>query len=152
MAILKNLEPEIIFMEGNALVPAKAVCYKRDSDGNVIEVIKPRTHNFENQLKNKIKNQLIGISMFPTQKEVFVSIRYGVNSEIEYNSLDLDNRAKTILDALKDVVYEDDKQVKLLVTDKFFLKNTKDCYYTFSVKILTPKVEGLLQKNLAKVR
>src|SRR6185436_18035522 len=108
--LIKALEPEIIHMEGNDLVPAKAVCYKKLEDGTVEERVKPRTHNFENELKDKMRSELSGISMFPTDKYVFISITYGLNSSNEYKKLDLDNRAKTMLDALKGVVYNDDMQ------------------------------------------
>ncbi len=149
---LLSLQPDIIHMEGNALVPAKSVCYKRDKDGKIIEVIKPRTHQFENNLKGKIKSELTGVSIFPTKKEVFISITHWINSKTEYNSLDLDNRAKSIMDALKGVVYDDDMQVKILITDKHFLKNHNENYFIFSVKILNTRTEKLLLNNLARVR
>jgi Holliday junction resolvase RusA-like endonuclease len=136
-------------MEGNALVPAKAVCYKKENDGSIIERTKPRTHQFENNLKAKMKQELEGVSMFPTKDYVFLSIIYGLNSSNEYKKLDLDNRAKTILDALKGVVYEDDMQVKVLLTDKIFLEDEPESYYQFSVKILDKRSEILLYKHLS---
>jgi len=149
--LIKALEPEIIHMEGNDLVPAKAVCYKKLEDGTVEERVKPRTHNFENELKDKMRSELSGISMFPTDKYVFISITYGLNSSNEYKKLDLDNRAKTMLDALKGVVYNDDMQVKVLLTDKIFLENKPESYYQFSVKILDKKTEKLLYKHLSRI-
>lgn len=149
--LIKALEPEIVHMEGNALVPAKAVCYKKLDDGSVEERVKPRTHTFENELKEKMKKELSGISMFPTDKYVFVSITYGLNSNNEYKKLDLDNRAKTMLDALKGVVYKDDMQVKVLLTDKIFLENKPESYYQFSVKVLDKKTEKLLYKHLSRI-
>jgi len=148
---IKALEPEIVHMEGNALVPAKAVCYKKDANGGITETIKPRTHEFENELKEKIKKELTGVSIFPTKEYVFLSITYGLNSSSEYKKLDLDNRAKTILDALKGVVYEDDMQVKVLLTDKLFLEHTSESYYKFSVKILDKKTESQLYKHLSRI-
>lgn len=148
---IKALEPEIVHMEGNALVPAKAVCYKKKENGDVVETVKPRTHEFENSLKEKMKKELEGVSLFPTKEYVFLSITYGLHSSNEYKKLDLDNRAKTILDALKGVVYEDDMQVKVLVTDKIFLENTPESYYRFSIKILDKKTEKLLYKHLSRI-
>src|SRR3989338_5988397 len=133
---IKALEPEIVHMAGNTLVPAKAVTYKKAEDGKVTETIKPKTHEFENGLKEKMKHALKGVSLFPTKEHVFVSITHGLHSSNEYKNLDLDNRAKTILDALKGVVYDDDKQVRVLLTDKIFLENTPESYCRFSVKIL----------------
>lgn len=148
--LIKALEPEIVHMEGNALVPAKAVRYKEEYD-SVVERIKPRTHAFENDLKEKMREELKGVSLFPTKKYVFVSIIYGLNSSNEYKKLDLDNRAKTILDALKGVVYLDDAQVKVLLTDKIFLENKPESYYQFSIKILDKKTEKLLYKHLSRI-
>lgn len=148
---IKSLEPDVIYMEGDALVPAKAVCYKEDENGNFTERIKPRTHEFENTLKNRLKKELANESLFPTKDYVFLSITYGLNSISEYKRLDLDNRAKTILDALKGVIYEDDMQVKVLLTDKIFLENQQENYYTFSVKILKKKTEKQLYKHLARI-
>ena len=56
------------------------------------------------------------------------------------------------MDALKGVVYEDDRQVKILLTDKIFLKNSSESHFIFSVKILNTKIEGDLQKQLEILR
>ena len=149
--LIKALQPEIVHIEGNTLVPAKAVCYKKEDDGSITERTKPRTHQFENGLKEKMKEELKGVSIFPTSKYIFLSITYGLNSSNEYKKLDLDNRAKTILDALKGAVYEDDMQVKVLLTDKIFLENKPESYYQFSVKILDKKSEKLLYKHLSRI-
>jgi Holliday junction resolvase RusA-like endonuclease len=151
---LKSLEPELTHLEGNVLVPAKALSYKMASDGSVAEVIKPRTHKFENDLKAKLKAQFQKqkVTTFPTKKPIFVSIRYGLHSKNEFEALDLDNRAKTILDALKGVVCEDDCQVKILLTDKVFLEKNSESYFLLSVKILNNNVEKILEKRMAKLR
>ena len=148
---LHRLQPEITHTEGNSIVPAKAVGYTRDVDGNIVEVIKHHTHQFENQLKGKMKSELEHLPSFPTKEEVFVSISHGLHAAHEYRDFDLDNRAKTILDALKDAVYEDDKQVKVLLTDKMFLKDQQESYYKISVKILDRKAESMLDKHLSQI-
>jgi len=150
--MLINLQPDFEFMEGNALVPAKALEYKTDINGNIIEVVKPRTHIFENKLKAEVGKLLEKVKIFPTKKEVFVSVTYAINSEREYNGFDLDNRTKALFDALKGVVYDDDSQVKILVADKLFLKNSSEFYYKFSIKILSPRIEKLIRHSLEKVR
>lgn len=136
--IIDELKPEIKHLMGHTIVPAKAFSYKRDSKTNkIIENIPPKTHEFENYLREDLKKALKGVSLFPTKKEVFVVITYGINSEKEYSKHDLDNRAKTILDALEGAVYLNDSQVKVLWTYKKFLKKAQTSYCLISVKILT---------------
>lgn len=136
-SIINELKPEIVHLMGHTIVPSKALSYKKnDRTGKIIEKISPKTHKFEESLRRDLKKELLGISLFPTKKEVFVAISYGINSKKEYNTYDLDNKAKTILDAFKKVVYLDDSQVKILWTHKEFLKNTQESYCLISVKIL----------------
>ena len=128
-------------MHGNALVPAKALCYKKNEEtGEIIERIKPRTHKFENGLKDDLKKELDGVGIFPTKKEVLVSIIHGVHNKKAYSEIDLDNRAKSVLDALKGVVYFDDSQVKILWTDKRFLQKEQESYFQIAIKILSEKI------------
>lgn len=61
---------------------------------------------------------------------------FGLHADSEYERCDLDNRIKTIFDALKSVVYIDDCQVKILWSHKEFLKNSECSYYQIAVKIL----------------
>jgi Holliday junction resolvase RusA-like endonuclease len=66
----------------------------------------------------------------------------------------LDNRAKCILDALKKVVYLDDSQVKILWTEKLFLKNEQESYFSICVKILDAasyKKLSMLTNNIIKI-
>ena len=76
------------------------------------------------------------MNRFPTKKPVFVSIVHGLHSERGFQDCDLDNRAKTILDALKGVIYDDDAQVHLLWTQKSFLKKEAESYYRVAIKML----------------
>jgi Holliday junction resolvase RusA-like endonuclease len=151
---LKSLEPELTYLEGNVLVPAKALSYKTASDGNITEIIKPRTHQFENEIKRNLTEEFKKqkVSIFPTKKPVFVSITHGLHSRKEYDLLDLDNRAKTILDALKGVVYDDDRQVRILLTDKVYLEKSSESYVLFSVKFLSKGSEKLLERRMAQLR
>jgi len=146
---ISKIKPEIVYLSGNVLVPSKALSYKLDSiTKKPIEKIKPRTHKFENELKEDLKIELKGIKIFPTKNEVFVSILHGINSEKQYAKCDLDNRAKTILDALKNVVYFDDSQVKILWTEKEFLKNAQESFYRISVKILDKNIIKKISNNM----
>lgn len=145
--VLLRINPEINYLVGNIIVPAKALTYKIDEQTHeILETIKPRTHEFENRLKSDLQKELDGVKQFPTKKEVFVSIIHGMHAEKEYKTCDLDNRAKTILDAMKGPVYIDDSQVKLLWTEKKFLKGEEQSYYRISVKIL----DNILYKKISK--
>jgi len=149
---INKIKPEIIYLSGNALIPPKAFSYKLDSaTKKPIEKIKPRTHKFENELNKDLKKELTGIKIFPTKNEVFVSILHGINSEKQYLKCDLDNRAKTILDALKKVVYLDDSQVKILWTEKEFLKNAQENFYRISVKILDENIIRKISSNIKHI-
>jgi len=148
----KSIQPEIIYLHGNALIPAKALSYKVDKNTrNIIEKIKPRTHTFENNLRKDLGKELIDIDMFPTKDEVLVSIVHGIHSQKEYNQCDLDNRAKTILDALKSVVYIDDSQVRMLWTHKVFLKDKQESFFRISIKLLNGKTTKEISEILNQI-
>jgi hypothetical protein len=120
----------------------------------VSEFVKPNTVKFENDLRESIGDYLKDDNLFPTDKEVFVSIVHGIHAEKEYGKCDLDNRAKCILDALKKVVYLDDSQVKILWTEKLFLKNEQESYFSICVKILDAasyKKLSMLTNNIIKI-
>lgn len=147
-----KIEPEIDFMKGNALIHSKALKYKKDENGNIVETTKPNVKKFETSLKNELKELLKNINIFPIKDKVLMTITHGLHSEQEYEKLDLDNRAKTICDALEDAVYVNDNQVEVLICNKIFLKNTSESYFRFTVKIIDKKVETLMNKTLDSFR
>ena len=113
--IKRFFESEIVYLRGNALIPSKSISYKVDKlTGEKILIEKANTHKFENELKDDFRKDLKNINIFPTNKDVLISIVHGIHSSKEYKKCDLDNRAKCILDALKEVVYVDDSQVRML--------------------------------------
>lgn len=143
--MLGHVSPDVFYVLNNVVVPAKAVTYKIDpATGHIIETVRPNTHKFENELKNNLRLRLKEENKFPTDQEVFVNIFYGVHSQIEYDAHDLDNRSKTILDALKSVIYNDDHQVSVLTANKEFLEN----FEKSSVKISVKKLDKDLKRRL----
>ncbi len=148
--MLTVLNPEIVYVRGNATVPAKALTYKIDPDGHPIETIRPRTHEFENELKADLKKELAGVISFPTDKEILISIIHGVHSKEEYKRHDLDNRSKTILDALKEVVYIDDSQVSVLWSCKQFLEKEQESYFRLAIKLLDSGLKSQLINEMNK--
>ena len=139
-----TLQPDYALVrdgKDNGEVPPKTLAYRVDTEtGQIILKQKPRTHQFENALKNRVAEELCDDKRFPTKKPVFVSIVHGLHSERGFQDCDLDNRAKTILDALKGVIYDDDTQVHILWTQKMFLKNETESYYRVAIKVLDSKV------------
>jgi Holliday junction resolvase RusA-like endonuclease len=152
MAGRREFKADLVFLSGNALVPAKALQYKVDkTTGEVVERTRPQTHHFENQLREELRKQLSGVKLFPTKKPVFVSVIHGIHSETEYRRFDLDNRVKTILDAMKGAVYLDDSQVRMLWTHKAFLKNSQESFYRISVKILNKRLASKIVNTVKTV-
>ena len=120
----------------DAVIPSKTFSYKRDPGTGKVVLALPRTHEFEDALKKDIAYNLRSDSRFPTKNPFFVSIAHGLHSERVFNDCDLDNRAKTVLDALKGVVYDDDRQVHMLWTQKIFLLSEEESYYRITIKML----------------
>ena len=138
------LQPDYMytkFGKDDGEIPPKTLSYRMDSKtGQIIVIQKPRTHQFENTLKKKIIEDLYMDKRFPTKKPVFISIVHGLHSKRGFQDCDLDNRAKTILDALKSVIYDDDTQVHILWTQKLFLKKEVESYYRVAIKMLDRRV------------
>ena len=134
------LQPDYVYLGGGERggeIPPKTLAYDQDPEtGRLIVKQKPRTHRFENTLKKEITEDLRTDKRFPTKRPMFVSIVHGLHSERGFQDCDLDNRAKTILDALKDVIYDDDAQVHALWTRKLFLQKEEEGYYRIAVKII----------------
>lgn len=150
--VKRFFEPEIVYLRGDTLVPSKKTAYKVDKlTGNKVFVEKPNTHKFENELKEDLKKGLKNVNIFPTDKNVLVSIVHGINSGTEYKKCDLDNRAKCILDALKDVVYFDDSQVKMLWTHKAFIKNSQESFFRISIKILDEEIIRRISSQISRL-
>ena len=117
----KIIKPELVYQKqgDDGIVPSKTFSYKKIAETGEIVPLPPKTHRFENVLKREIGRYFGSDDRFPTKKPVFVSIVHGLHSEQGFQDCDLDNRAKTILDALKGVVYDDDTQVHQLWTQNY---------------------------------
>lgn len=145
---LENIKPHKNYEQGGVIfdfsyrksgevTPAKALAYRIDPvTHQIIEVIKPRTHEFENILRATFKELLKQNKKFPTNKDVFVLIEHGLHAVHDFEACDVDNRAKTILDALKSAVYQDDRQVSVLWTCKKFLRYQQESYFAISICVL----------------
>ena len=142
----KIISPDFVYMkEGkNAVIPSKTSSYKRNPVTGEVVLMTAKTHQFENNLRREISIDLMEVEKFPTKKEVFISVTHNLHSKRAHDSCDLDNRAKTVLDALKGVIYDDDNRVKILLTQKHFLKRDQVSSYHISVTILAPAAEKVI--------
>jgi len=124
--LVKDLEPDLIHVEGS-FIPSKQPNFKTDGKGNITGVWERKiSSDFEQALREKLATEVEGIGGFPTDQEVQVAIVMGVQSQKKYASVDLDNKAKLILDAFKGPIYADDSQVKILMMEKELTENEAD--------------------------
>ena len=74
---------------------------------------------FRSLVERTLSPQVIASSVFPSKKEVVIFVIQFFLSRKEYETRDVDNMSKTILDCLKGKLYIDDSQVRtLLITKK----------------------------------
>ena len=102
------------------IIPATQEAFKKDDFSEAKRKDeKSGITAFKMTLLQRAENDLKDTRHFPTAKEVFIFIVQYFISEKDYKSRDVDNMAKTVLDALNGRFYKDDGQVKtLLVTKK----------------------------------
>jgi Holliday junction resolvase RusA-like endonuclease len=105
-----------LFGSLNMLVPSKRVGYKLKPDGTPGRARIPKgAQDFEVLLKDILT--AYGEKRWPYKQRLLIAIEIHF-TEREYRTKDVDNVAKTLLDAMKGVVFEDDAQVDLLQVSK----------------------------------
>ncbi len=131
---IAHLNPEVVLLDGE-WVPSKNINYKTEHDGTATKVwFKDHVLSYERKKRKELEEELSGLDIFPTEKEVHVAISFGLSSK-KYTEGDVDNKAKTILDAMIGPVYADDMQVKKLWVDKQLTPDEQD-WCLLSIKIL----------------
>lgn len=134
LSAIAHLNPELVHVIG-AFVPSNQINYKTDEQGNVLSFLfRKGVTDFKHSLRDELIKQLEDVDMFPTQQEVHVAITFGIPAS-QYTSGDIDNKSKTILDAMKGPVYLDDCQVQTLWADKKVTEDDED-WCLIAVKIL----------------
>ncbi|MDP3646234.1 MAG: RusA family crossover junction endodeoxyribonuclease, partial [bacterium] len=73
---------------------------------------------FKAVVEKTITPKIMGLAIFPSKKEVAVFILQFFSSRKEYETRDVDNMSKTVLDCLKGKLYIDDAQVRTLLISK----------------------------------
>src|SRR3989344_6428810 len=73
---------------------------------------------FKTLVEKTVTPEILNLPTFPSKREVFVSVMQFFSSRKEYESRDVDNISKTVLDCLKGKLYIDDAQVRTLLISK----------------------------------
>jgi len=73
---------------------------------------------FKALVEKTITPEIMGLSIFPSKKEVVVFIMQFFLSKKDYGIRDVDNMSKTVMDCLKGKLYIDDVQVRTLLVSK----------------------------------
>ncbi|MEK7082094.1 MAG: RusA family crossover junction endodeoxyribonuclease [Patescibacteria group bacterium] len=69
-------------------------------------------------VEKTVTPEIMGLSIFPSKKEVVVFIMQFFLSKKDYDTRDVDNMSKTVMDCLKGKLYIDDVQVRTLLVSK----------------------------------
>ena len=99
------------------------------------EIVPSKQGNRENEkiagfralVEKTITPEIMNLVVFPSKKEVVIFILQFFLTKKEYESRDVDNLSKTVLDCLKGKLYIDDAQVRtLIVSKKIYSRVPKD--------------------------
>jgi len=77
-----------------------------------------RVGAFRNLVEKTITPEIIASPIFPSKKEIVVFVMQFFLSKKEYDTRDVDNMSKTVMDCLKGKIYIDDSQVRTLLISK----------------------------------
>lgn len=77
------------------------------------------------------------LGVFPTKQPVLLVILQFFAEQKEYEKRDIDNMCKTMLAALKNILYEDDSQVKTIVVSKQLDKRIPANFVYVGTKIVS---------------
>ncbi len=91
---------------------------------------------FKTLVDKTITREIINLPTFPSKKEVVVFILQFFLLKKDYDTRDVDNMAKTVLDSLKGKLYIDDCQVRTLVASKKMYKRVNSNFVFVAVKEL----------------
>jgi Holliday junction resolvase RusA-like endonuclease len=95
-------------------VPSKRVRYRLDNQGQLIEFTPSQSGK---EFEAEVRAALTPERQWPFRGSVFVVISIGL-PEAEFRTKDGDNISKSLLDAMKGVVFPDDRQVVALFVNK----------------------------------
>ena len=133
------------------IIPATQEAYK---DGKFSEKVRKEESEAVQKFIRKYKPYIdiavkkLTHNKFPTKEEVFVLVIQFFNAQSQYNSRDIDNIAKTLLDVLKGKIYYNDSQVKILVAVKLIEQRVPDNFAFVGVRALDDWSETTFIKSV----
>ncbi|MEG4904448.1 RusA family crossover junction endodeoxyribonuclease [Microcoleus sp. F10-A1] len=153
---VQHPEIDILFGHVGATIPSKRQDFKpiqmtavyEDGTEEILHnfyVRKPSTKSvqeFEQLIRDQITSSSLQEKKIMKPSLVEVTIAISLTRE-KYFDIDVDNISKTVLDAIKGYLIEDDSQVKRLICDKDIHPLNKDGFF-IALTELTPKRRGLM--------
>lgn len=119
------------------VIPAKQESYKNNSvDEKILAKESQSILAFKKSVSDTIDERIGGSGQFPTKKEVFLCIIQFFNSKKEYETRDIDNLSKTVLDTLKNKFYDNDSQVRTILSTKKLDSRIDDNFAYIAIKEL----------------
>ena len=115
-----------MFISFDTIVPSKRVRYKQNEQKHAEIIALPRGSI---EFENHIKNNLTPKPKWPYKGRILIALQIMIK-ESDYKCKDIDNVTKSIIDAMKGIVYEDDVQIDMVHVQK--IKSKK---YSFAVGI-----------------
>lgn len=155
-AFIQHPEIDILFGYVNVTIPSKRQDFKpvemmaiyEDGREEILHnfyVRKPSTKSvqeFEQLIRDEITNSSLNEKKIMKPSLVEVTISISLTKE-KYFDIDVDNISKTVLDAIKGYLIEDDSQVKRLICDKDIHPLNKDGFF-IALTELTNERRGLM--------
>ncbi len=104
---------------------------------------------FKTLVEKTVTPEILNLPTLPSKKEVFVSVMQFFSSKKEYESRDVDNISKTILDCLKGKLYIDDSQVRTLLISKKMSPKVPTNFVFVGIRELKGETDvGIVQDHL----
>ena len=132
----------------DGIIPSTQNSYKNNECN--IKIKKEEGENlkiFKKNFLETISSSIQKNSQLPTKEEVFIYVQQFYNSKKEYENRDIDNMAKTILDLLKNNIFEDDNKVRTLLVSKKIDKRIPQNFAYCGLKILKDNNDTIILKQ-----
>lgn len=107
-------------------MPPKNLNFKPgETAGTLSAWFRKRATDFEAKLRKELTEEVQGNDIFPTSKEIDVTVVFGIPQD-EYATSDIDNKIKTVIDALKGPVCNDDSSVRTIYATRIATSNNEN--------------------------